>query len=85
MVGIDFDLTAPLEKQIIRYKPERRCVVRLSDRSGRSVAWRFYAPDQFQYAKRATKIYSALKDLHAAQRLGQSDRRRVFAVEVDPR
>ena len=84
LLGKSFSMLAPRDTRIVRYKPERRCVVRLTDDQGAAVALRFYAPDQFEHAKRATKIYSALQDLHAARRLGHSDRQRVFAVEWIP-
>ncbi len=67
--------------QLLRYKPERRFVGRLTSPDGSMAALRFYAPDQFVSSSVASKKLESRSTLRLARRLGAWKRRHVLAIE----
>lgn len=70
--------------EALRYKPERRCVMRLTTDDAFEAVVKFYTEDRFEAAQRGPLTFTSGGLLHVARMLGQSRRHHTIAFEWLP-
>jgi aminoglycoside phosphotransferase len=69
--------------RVLRYKPERRCVIQLQSGIGPALL-KVYTPDDYENASCAAKRFTGGDNLRIAERLASSDSQRLIVTEWLP-
>ena len=83
-VGLDRQALGCFEPELLRYRPERRCVLRLGPASGPAVVMKLHWKHAFEAAQHNSERFQPGKVLQVPRRLGTSDRHRAMAFAWIP-